>query len=75
MEVEIMTPALVAVRGVVRGGVVVPETANSLPEGAQVTILVGDLTVAPELAREFAAWERASDEAWGMIDDLEKESP
>ena len=27
----------------------------------------------PELLEEFEAWERASDEAWQMIDQMEKE--
>ena len=52
-----------------------PTHTASLPEGAHVTILVGNPATNPELAQEIAAWERASDEAWDQIDDLEKESP
>ena len=70
-----MPSAPVAVRGVVRGGVVVPDATAALPEGARVTIYIGDPAVTPELAEDFAAWDRASEEAWGQIDDLEKGSP
>ena len=70
-----MSSAPMAVHGVVRGGVIVPDVAAPLPEGTHVTILVGDPATSPELAEEIAAWERASDEAWSVIDDLEKESP
>jgi hypothetical protein len=70
-----MPTAPVTVHGIVKGGVVVPDATAALPEGTHVTILVGDLATSPELAGEIAAWERASDEAWGLIDDLEKETP
>jgi hypothetical protein len=63
-----MPTAPMAIHGVVRGGVVVPDTATGLPEGTRVTILVGEPTTGRELAEELAAWERASDEAWSMID-------
>jgi hypothetical protein len=66
-----MSTAPVAVRGVVRGGVVVPEATTALPEGAQVTIFVGDPDASADLAAEFAAWERASEEAWSLIEELD----
>ncbi len=44
-------------RGVVRGGVVVPDAGCELPDGTAV---------------EFGAWGRAGDEAWAMIDAWER---
>jgi len=49
------------VRGIVRKGVVVPE--SPLPEGESVEIVVPDTTKLPaELNEELAAWNRASDQ-------------
>jgi len=56
-----MIAGRIVLRGIVRGGVVVPEKALDLPEGAQVEITVAapypDSEEAPaELAAEMAAW-------------------
>jgi hypothetical protein len=61
------------VKGIVKNGVVVPEGDAILPEGALVSIVISNSEIPPELKLEFEAWERASDEAWQMIDRLEKE--
>jgi hypothetical protein len=67
-----MAVAPTTLRGVVRGGVIVLENPASLPEGTEVTVTVPASEIPAELREEFAAWERASDEAWAMIDDLER---
>ncbi len=56
--------------GVVKDGVVVPDTA--LPEGARVEIVVpeGPLEVPPELQAEFDAWDRASAHALDLVERL-----
>jgi len=65
----------VVIPGLVKNGVVVPQGTVPLPEGAQVEIVIPlrspELT--PELRGEFEAWERAGDEAWGLIDQWERE--
>jgi hypothetical protein len=64
--------APVIVPGIVREGIVIPQSDAALPEGAHVDIVIGPPSITPELAAEFASWEQASDEAWRMIDDLER---
>lgn len=56
-----------AIRGVVKGGLIVPEGEMKLPEGTSVAIIPTD-----DLESEMAAWERAGDEAWALIDEWEK---
>jgi hypothetical protein len=56
-----------AIRGVVRDGLIVPEGELKLPDGTPVAIIPTD-----DLDAETAAWERAGDEAWSLIDELEK---
>lgn len=70
-----MTVDQVAVRGVVRGGVIVPDEEVRLEEGTVVQILLDDPIMSPELKAEFAAWDKASAEAWAMIDRWEREDP
>jgi hypothetical protein len=56
--------------GVVRGGVVVPD--SPLPEGARVEISIRNSTseVPPELQAEFDAWDRASANALELVERL-----
>jgi len=68
-----MSLAPMTLRGVVRGGVIVLEVPAVLPEGTEVTVVVPAAEVPAELKDEFAAWERAGDEAWTMIDELERQ--
>ena len=63
-----MTPTSTMFRGIVRGGVVIPNSPAVLPEGAEVTILMSKTEIPDELRDEFEAWERASDEAWMLIE-------
>ncbi len=63
-----MASEQIVISGVVKDGVVVPEGNAQLPEGVHVSILIPNLEIPPELQAEFKAWERASDEAWAMID-------
>ena len=63
-----MSAPVTTIRGVVRGGVVVPETPLKLPEGTEVNIVVPPLEFTPEERAEFEAWEKLSDEAWSQID-------
>jgi len=59
--------------GVVKNGVILPEGDTKLPEGTRVEIIVPTEEMPSELRAELDAWERASDEAWAMIDRWEKE--
>jgi hypothetical protein len=66
-----MATPRVVIPGIVKNGLVVPQTDTPLPEGAHVDILVGPVEMTPELRAELAQWEQASDEAWTMIDQWE----
>ena len=57
--------------GIVHDGVVVPQTKEKLPDGAHVEILIEPQAMTPQLKQELATWDRASDEAWAMIDQWE----
>jgi hypothetical protein len=57
--------------GVVRNGVIVPQGDAPLPEGTEVQITFATTAVPLELQAEFDAWERLSDEAWGLISDVD----
>jgi hypothetical protein len=60
--------------GIVKDGVVVPQSENALPDGAHVEIFLQTGDIPPELAAELDAWEKAGDEAWAMIDQWEEEN-
>jgi hypothetical protein len=68
-----MTTGPATLRGIVRGGVIVLEGPAALPEGTEVTVTVPAAVIPAELRAEFAEWERASDEAWALIEDLERQ--
>ena len=59
--------------GITKNGVVVPRSDTPLPDGLQVDILVRPADVTPELRAEWERWDRASDEAWAMIEQWEAE--
>ena len=61
--------------GITRDGVVVPRGDTSLPDGLHVSILVSRSDITPELQAEWEQWDKAGDEAWTMIDQLETEQP
>jgi hypothetical protein len=58
--------------GVVKNGVILPEGDAELPEGSRVQIIVAAGRIPPDLQAELEAWDRASDEAWAIIDQWEK---
>jgi hypothetical protein len=64
---------LASVKGVIRGGAVIPEKPITAPEGTLVEISFLLPNVPPELQAEFAAWDRIGDQSWAMIDEWEKE--
>lgn len=72
-EVHNMATPRLVIPGIVKNGLVVPQNKTPLPEGAHVDILIGPAEMTPELQAELARWERASDEAWAMIDQWEAE--
>ena len=63
----------ITVGGLVKNGVVVPNTP--LPEGAfvEVRVIPGRTEVPPELQEEFDAWERAGAGTLEMIERLADE--
>ena len=63
----------VVIPGIVRNGVVVPQNDTPLPDGAHVEIVMSPAEVPPELQSELDQWEKASDEAWAMINEWEVE--
>jgi hypothetical protein len=62
-----------SVSGVVRGGVVIPD--SPLPEGARVGILLlnSEKDIPPDLRAEFDAWDRASANALELVERLAQE--
>ncbi len=57
--------------GIAQNGVVVPQSDTVLREGTHVEIVLEPSSVPPELLSEIAVWDKASDEAWAMIDHWE----
>jgi hypothetical protein len=51
----------------------VPLGDPPLPEGAEVEITLPAGAIPPEMQSEFEAWERQNAEAWGRIDEWERE--
>jgi hypothetical protein len=68
-----MATERVVIPGIVKNGVVVPQNDTPLPDGVHVDILIGLADVTPELQSELDQWDKASDEAWAMIDQWEVE--
>ena len=58
--------------GIVRNGVVVPQSEAPLPDGARVGIVLDPAQLTSELQAELAQWEAAGDEAWSMIEPWEE---
>jgi hypothetical protein len=68
-----MATERVVIPGIVKNGMVVPQNDIPLPDGAHVTILIGPAEVTPALKSELEQWDKASDEAWAMIEQWEAE--
>lgn len=65
------TASPTTIPGIVQNGVIVPQSNTVLREGTHVEILLEPSSIPPELLSEIAAWDKASDEAWAMIDHWE----
>ncbi len=59
--------------GIVKNGVVVPQSGIELPDGAHVNIVLQPADIPQELKEELAAWQRAGSNAWQIIDKWEIE--
>ncbi len=57
-----------SIPGIVKNGVIVPQTDTKLSDGGRVEIILEPQANTPALRAEMEAWDRASDEAWAMID-------
>lgn len=68
-----LTDNRASIPGIVKNGVVVPQSNQALAEGTHVEILVEPATMPAELQAEMKAWDQASDEAWEMIEEWEAE--
>jgi predicted DNA-binding antitoxin AbrB/MazE fold protein len=68
-----MAPERRVIPGIVKNGMVVPQTDTPLPEGVHVDIHIGPADVSAELKSELDQWDKASDEAWAMIEQWEAE--
>ena len=66
-----MVPERWVIPGIVKDGVAVPQHEMSLPEGIRVEILVRPADITTEMELELDRWEKASDEAWTIIDEWE----
>ena len=68
-----MEPDHWIIPGIIKNGVVVPQNATPLPNGVHVEILIRSVDMTPELKSELDQWDKASDEAWALIDQWEAE--
>jgi hypothetical protein len=75
LEVLKMATKRLVIPGIVKNGMVIPQNDTPLPEGAHVDIILGPADITPALQAELAQWEKASDEAWAMIDKWETDKP
>lgn len=75
VEVFPMATERLVIPGIVKNGLVVPQSDTPLPDGAHVDIILNPADMPLELQAELAQWEKASDEAWAMIDGWETEEP
>ena len=62
-----MTESVALLRGVVKGGVIVPD-GPPLPDGAAVEFRLLPTAFTPEEQAEYDGWEQLGDEALGTID-------
>ncbi len=58
-------------RGVIRGGVIVPEAGAAYPDGTRVEYRVLPAEFTPDERAEFERWDQLSAESFQMILDLE----
>lgn len=65
----------IGIPGIVRNGVVVPQSNQALPEGSHVEIRLnpGDLPPALKSKSEIESRDKASDESWNWIEKMESD--
>ena len=63
-----MSAVVAPFRGVVRGGVIVPDVPLPLAEGTEVEVVPARVELTHEDQSESDAWDQLSDEAWSTID-------
>jgi len=63
----------IGIPGIVRNGVVVPQSDEPLPEGSHVEIRLEAEEMSSSLRSEIEAWDKASDESWNWIESLESD--
>ena len=63
----------IGIPGIVRDGVVVPQSDHRIPEGTHVEIRLDPGKIPSALRAEIEAWDKASDEAWAWIEAMESE--
>ena len=68
-----MATERIVIPGIVKNGLVVPQNDTPLPEGIHVDIHLGPADVPADLKSELDQWDKASDEAWAMIEKWEAE--
>lgn len=61
-------------RGVVKGGVIVPETGTVLADGTAVEFRVVPAEFTPEERAEYEEWQKLGHRSWQMIDWWEEEN-
>ena len=61
----------IGIPGIVRNGVVVPQSDEPLPEGSHVEIRLQPGEMPSALRTEIEAWDKASDDSWSWIEKLE----
>ena len=64
----------IGIPGIVRNGVVVPQSKQPLPEGIHVEIRLEPGEIPAALRMEIEAWDNASDESWKWIETLESDA-
>ena len=73
LEVKYMNQQI-GITGIVRNGVVVPQSKQPLPEGTHVEIRLEPGEIPAALRLEIEAWDNASDESWKWIEALESDA-
>ena len=73
LEVKYMNQQI-GIPGIVRNGVVVPQSKQPLPEGTHVEIRLEPGEIPAALRLEIEAWDNASDESWKWIEALESDA-
>ncbi len=63
----------IGIPGIVRDGVVVPQSDHRIPEETHVEIRLDPGKIPSDLRAEIEAWDKASDEAWTWIEAMESE--